>query len=132
MHTTNDLRETISSTATTTPQSERQQTVETPLPGSGGSALQITVERRVRLGRRPKYHSKELGALLFQCWLERERMCSKRLVIQLAAWLEAHEQAAGPVAEPLRSTFLSLSHASIDRVLKPMRDRWYEQASAQQ
>jgi len=135
MHTTNELHENPTATITlaTGTEAERRRPTETPpttnATGSR-SALQVTVERRVRLGRPPKYHSKELAELLSKCWMERERMCSKRLVIQLAPWLEEHERSFGPVSEPLRSTFLSLSHATIDRVLKPIRDRWHQQAGA--
>ncbi|MFM1847806.1 MAG: hypothetical protein RL417_1280 [Pseudomonadota bacterium] len=88
----------------------------TPLP---------TVQRISRRGRKPEYHDPKLLDLLFQCWLERERMCAKRLVIQLESWLVEFEARNGAVPAELRTIFLDISAATIDRVLKVRRDDWY-------
>jgi hypothetical protein len=78
-----------------------------------------------RRGRKPEYDDPRLLDLLFQCWLDRERMCAKRLVIQLDPWLREYEAKNGAIAEDLRKSLLDISAASIDRVLKVRRDMWY-------
>jgi len=88
----------------------------TPLP---------TLARASRRGRKPEYHDPKLIDLLFQCWLARERMCAKRLVIQLESWLAEFEAHNGAIPSELRTIFLDISAATIDRVLKARRDEWY-------
>jgi hypothetical protein len=83
------------------------------------------LSRTSRRGRKPEYHDPRLVELLFQCWLERERMCAKRLVIQLESWLNEFESRNGATPEELRKIFLEISAATIDRVLKGRRDEWY-------
>jgi len=84
-----------------------------------------TLKRASRRGRKPEYHDPRLIELLFQCWLERERMCAKRLVIQLESWLIEFEARNGALESELRTIFLDISAATIDRVLKARRDQWY-------
>lgn len=86
-----------------------------------------TVTSLNRRGRKPAYHDPRLIDLLFQCWLDRERMCAKRLVIQLESWLNDFEAHNGALPEDLRKAFLNISAASIDRVLKGRRDVWYSE-----
>ncbi len=78
-------------------------------------------------GRKPRYHDSALARLVFLCWLGRERMCAKRLVLQLSSWLEEYERSHGAVDNSLRSLFLSMSAATIDRVLQVQRAEWYRQ-----
>lgn len=84
-----------------------------------------TLARVSRRGRKPEYHDPRLIDLLFRCWLERERMCAKRLVIQLESWLNEFEAHNGAVDSELRTIFLDISAATVDRVLKVRRDQWY-------
>ena len=84
---------------------------------------------RSRRGRKQKYHDGELAHLLFLCWLARERMCAKRLVVQIPAWIEEHEQEHGAVEPLLRAKLFTISAATIDRVLKSKRDAWREGAN---
>jgi len=91
--------------------------------GGAGSA---GVAGRVRSPGRPaEYRSTALIELVFQCWLERERMCAKRLVFQLESWLDEYTARHGTIEEDLRPRFLDISAASIDRILKERRDAWY-------
>ena len=83
-----------------------------------------TAPRR-RRNRKFRYRHPHLVALLFTCWVERERMCAKRLVVQLPHWLHEHEAVHGPVEESLRRLLLSISPASIDRALMIRRATWY-------
>ena len=76
-------------------------------------------------GRRAEYHSPQLLELIFQCWRDRECMCAKRLVIQLQSWLDEYEALNQSINEELKTKFLSISAATIDRILKPRRDQWY-------
>ena len=86
----------------------------------------LLISKRQR-GRPAEYHDGNLEQLIYSCWLQRERMCAKRLVFQLESWLQEYEAAQGPVSAELRSRFLSISAATIDRVLKPLRDACYGQ-----
>ena len=87
----------------------------------------VSIQKMSRRGRKPEYHDPRLIDLIFQCWLERERMCAKRLVIQLESWLQEFELRNGALPNELRTIFLDISAATIDRVLKPRRDMWYSQ-----
>ena len=91
-------------------------------PPSGSSTIPGTGARRNRTSR---YHEPRLVELIFLCWSERERMCAKRLAIQIPDWLSSYEAVHGRVDESMRCLLLSISAASIDRVLKSKRDVWY-------
>ena len=78
-----------------------------------------------RRGRKRKYHDDALVQLLFLCWLARERMCAKRLVVQIPSWLEEHERVSGTLEHSLRARLLGISAATIDRVIKAKRDEWF-------
>jgi hypothetical protein len=83
-----------------------------------------------RRGRPSEYRDEALVQLIFNCWLERERMCAKRLVHQLESWLQEHEAVNGSLPNELRAKFLAVSAATVDRVLRPLRAAWYADVAA--
>jgi hypothetical protein len=54
-------------------------------------------------------------------WFAAEQPCSKRLKALIPDWLTFYVQEYGPIEEDVRKKLLTLSSASIDRLLKPIR-----------
>ena len=76
---------------------------------------------RGRPGRRPVYHSPELLTALKRIWLVTDQMCSKRLVAAIPLWLPFYEKAYEKLSDEVRNQLLSISAATIDRLLVPTR-----------
>jgi len=72
---------------------------------------------RKRPGRKPVYCSKELLRALKRIWLATDQMCSKKLVAALPLWLPFYEG----LSDEVRTQLLSISAATIDRLLAPTR-----------
>lgn len=72
-------------------------------------------------GRKPRYEHDKLLAPLKIIWLASDQLCSKRLKMALPDWLPAYEKEHGILDDSARGQLLSLSPATIDRVLKPVR-----------
>ncbi|MEE8056936.1 MAG: hypothetical protein V3T17_03755 [Pseudomonadales bacterium] len=51
-------------------------------------------------------------------------MCSKKLKAAIPLWLPFYEMAYEPLAAEIQDKLLSISHATIDRVLKPIRVKY--------
>jgi hypothetical protein len=76
---------------------------------------------RRRPGPRPRYDQAVLAPLK-AIWLAAEQPCSKRLKAALALWLPHYERQQ-PLTEALRCNLLSISPATMDRLLAPLRAR---------
>lgn len=50
-------------------------------------------------------------------------ICAKRLKVAIPLWLPHYDQHYEPLSQQLRDRLLSISPATIDRVLKPIRDQ---------
>jgi hypothetical protein len=72
-------------------------------------------------GRKPVYPSKELLVALKRLWFATDQMCSKKLKAAIPLWLPFYETAYEVLAPEIRGKLLSISAATIDRVLKPIR-----------
>ena len=81
-------------------------------------------QRTKKPGPKPKYDA-EVLAPLKAMWLASEQMCSKRLKAALPIWLPFYEQQHGVVSEPARTKLLKISPATIDRLLKKVRARYW-------
>lgn len=75
-----------------------------------------------RRGRPPTYGPEELKVLK-TIWLASEQMCSKRLKAALGLWLPHYERRDGELEPALRRRLLTMSAATMDRHLKPVRAR---------
>ena len=84
---------------------------------------QRKMEPRRRPGRKAVYHSMELLRVLKRIWLSTDQMCSKRLVAAIPLWLPFYEEADKRLSDEVRTKLLSISAATIDRLLAPIRAR---------
>ncbi len=74
-----------------------------------------------RPGRKPLYRSRELLTALKRIWLATDQMCSKRLVAAIPLWLPFYEQAYEKLSVKTQNQLLSVSAATIDRLLAKTR-----------
>lgn len=76
-----------------------------------------------RPGRKPMYGEPPLLRALKQIWLACDQMCSKKLVAAMPLWLPFYEQAHEELSPAVTHKLLSISAATIDRLLLPTRFR---------
>jgi hypothetical protein len=74
-----------------------------------------------RPGRKPLYHSAEFLRALKRIWLATDQMCSRRLVAAIPLWLPFYEGTYGKLSVKTTEQLLSISAATIDRVLAKTR-----------
>lgn len=88
-------------------------------------AIRVLNQKLMRPKKRPGpkkvYDPKELLKPLKQIWFATDQMCSKRLKAALHAWLPFYEAEHGKLSEDVKSKLLTLSAATIDRMLAPIR-----------
>jgi hypothetical protein len=77
--------------------------------------------KRRKPGVRSQYQDPGFKAALKAIWKETDYMCSKNLKRAMPVWLPAYEAVEGAFREDIRTRLLSISAASIDRVLKPYK-----------
>jgi len=76
-----------------------------------------------RTGRPPKYDRVALQPALKAIWLASQQPCGKRLVAMMADWVPAYEAYHRSLSEPLKEQLLTMSSATLDRMLGPLRAR---------
>ena len=74
-----------------------------------------------RPGRRPIYRSAEFMKALGRIWLATDQMCSKKLVVAIPLWLPFYEGAYEKLSVKTTDQLLSVSAATIDRLLAKTR-----------
>lgn len=74
-------------------------------------------------GRKFTYRSPGLVKALKTVWLGADQPCSKRLVGMLPEWVPFYEHDYGILSSDERAKLLVISAATIDRILKPIRDK---------
>lgn len=89
--------------------------------GLKSSLSNCPVKKRGKPGRRSRYQEPGFKAALRAVWKVTDYMCSKNLKKAMPEWLPAYEQVEGVFRDDIRSKLLSISPASIDRVLKPFK-----------
>lgn len=72
-------------------------------------------------GKPAVYQKDEILVPLRRIWLEANLPCSKRLQAILPLWLPGYGHYFGPLSEEVSNALLSISPATIDRLLKPVR-----------
>jgi hypothetical protein len=77
--------------------------------------------KKRRSGPRPIYASAEFLTALKHIWFASDQMCSKKLKAAIPLWLPFYATAYKALAPATQDKLLSISAASIDRVLKPVR-----------
>lgn len=76
-----------------------------------------------RPGRKPIYRSTELIKALKRIWLATDQMCSKKLVAAIPLWLPFYGETYEKLSDQVTTKLLSISAATIDRLLAPIRVR---------
>jgi len=71
-------------------------------------------------GPRVRYGA-EVVAVLERIWLATDQVCSKRLKAAIPLWLAHYEKRYGDLPEATRTKILTLSPATMDRLLSPVR-----------
>jgi len=80
--------------------------------------------KKAKRGRKSKYDDKIFLEVLHRIWRASDFMCSRRLKAIIPIWLPHYEQEYKSVDDKTTSLLLSISHATLDRILKPFRTRY--------
>jgi hypothetical protein len=74
-----------------------------------------------RSGPRPIYPPEQVRLVLKRIWFGSDQLCGKRLKAALPEWLPHYEKEYGLLSLPLKEKLESISAATIDRLLAPVR-----------
>jgi hypothetical protein len=74
-------------------------------------------------GRKSQYNNPCFIKVLLNIWKATDFMCSARLKATIPMWLPFYEQTFEPLAPDIRSLLLTISRATLDRVLRPLRKK---------
>lgn len=80
-----------------------------------------------RAGRRPVYTDPELMTFLKQLWKSSNLACSKRLKAMIPLWLPHYDR---PLPARVKHQLQTISPATIDRLLSPLRNRYTKRGLA--
>lgn len=83
-------------------------------------------KRNAKRGRKSVYTEPDFLKALQNLWKASDFMCSRRLMAVIPIWLPFYEQSVEPLSSDVRSRFLSISRATLDRVLKPLRAKYHK------
>jgi len=75
-------------------------------------------------GKKKTYDPDVLLEPLKKIWLATDQMCGKRLHRALPLWLPHYQKHHEPLSENVSTKLLSMSAATIDRLLKPIKARY--------
>ncbi len=74
-----------------------------------------------RPGQKPRYDYQNLLKPLKTIWFASDQACSKKLKVIILEWLSHYENEQGLLDDLIRGQLYSISPATIDRLLKPVR-----------
>lgn len=74
-----------------------------------------------RPGPKRKYQAEVLLEPLKRIWFASDQLCGKRLKAAIPLWLPHYEDQYGSLADSVRVDLLTISAATLDRLLKPLR-----------
>ncbi len=77
--------------------------------------------RKKKSGPKTIYNESTLLVPLKRIWFAADQCCSKKLKVIIGAWLPSYESTYGPLDAEIKQKLLSISPATIDRILKPVR-----------
>jgi len=89
-------------------------------------AIRLLNQKASKRGRRPgpdRTYGDAVQEVLKHLWLLMNRPCSRLLRANIPLWLP-HYQQSKVVSRPTRNKLLQISHASIDRLLHPVRRKY--------
>jgi hypothetical protein len=81
----------------------------------------FTKPRPKKRGKPSVYQNEAIIKPLKEIWLAANLPCSKRLKAIVPIWLPGYEQLSVTLPPEIRQALLNISHATIDRILKPIR-----------
>lgn len=84
----------------------------------------IPDKKRKNPGKNKQYEPEILLDPLKKLWLSTDQMCGKRLKQALPLWLAHYEKHFDKLPEPVYMQLLTMSAATIDRLLKPIKTRY--------
>lgn len=84
----------------------------------------ISDKKLKRAGKKKTYEPGVLLEPLKRIWLATDQMCGKRLKGALPLWLPHYQNHHEPLSEELSIQLLTMSAATIDRLLKPIKVRY--------
>jgi hypothetical protein len=90
----------------------------------------FTKPRKKKRGRPSVYNKEAIILVLRQIWLAANLPCSKRLKAILPLWLPQYIEHFGQLKEDVIKALLSISPATIDRILKPVRVRYQKRGKS--
>ncbi len=83
----------------------------------------LTSGKTAKRGRKSKYNTPPVLTALHRIWKAADFMCSGRLKAAIPLWLPHYEQEYGPIDAQTGRLLLSVSSATLDRILRPIRAR---------
>ncbi|SNV53921.1 Integrase core domain [Legionella lansingensis] len=86
--------------------------------------LPISDKSPKKVGKKKTYDPSILLEPLKKIWLGTDQMCGKRLKRALPLWLPHYQNHYEPLAAEISSQLLTMSAATIDRLLKPVKTRY--------
>jgi hypothetical protein len=81
-----------------------------------------TFKYKKKTGTKPIYASSEFINALKKIWIATDYICSKRLKAAIPLWLPYYESTYELLSQEIIKKLLAISPATIDRVLKPIRN----------
>jgi hypothetical protein len=81
-------------------------------------------QHKRKRGRKSRYNDPGFLRVLLCIWKASDFMCSSRLKVVIPTWLPFYEQSFEPLTDQVRSMLLTISRATLDRVLRPLRARY--------
>lgn len=85
-------------------------------------AVRIKKKTSKKVGRKPQYQDEVFLKALQRIWHAVDLVCSTRLKAAIPLWLPSYSQHYGTLSLEVKQKLLRISIASIDRVLRPLRD----------
>jgi hypothetical protein len=94
------------------------------------SYKRFTKPKLKKRGKPAVYHKTDIIQPLKQIWLTANLPCSKRLKAILPSWLPKYNEYFGKLDEEVNKALLTISPATIDRILKPVRIQYHKRGKS--
>jgi hypothetical protein len=88
------------------------------------NTFKFFTRRNPQSGRPNLYRTPSIIEPLKKIWLNADQPCSKRLKVILPVWMPFYPETYGPIDLKAYKALLRISHATIDRLLKPIRPKF--------
>jgi len=82
------------------------------------------IKSKAKRGSKSVYNKDYIIKPLVKIWLATNQVCSKKLKAALPLWLPFYEGEHGKLTDAAKAKLLTISHATIDRLLKPNKVKY--------